>query len=113
PTFDEHLTQVILCRPGIGQSRLECLDSLGQRGYVLTDRRQDVARDVQRPAFLLDLIQRNDLGAILNILECAVPGDNLVTVLMIEKILRPAFAKQAGRVDDKDLVLTDYGLLAA
>ena len=104
---------MILGLAGIDQGGLECLDRLRQRRNILADARQDVARDVQRPAFLLDFVQRRDLGAVLDILESAVPGDDLIAVLMVEKVLRPAFAEQAGSVDDQDLVLAGFGFVAA
>jgi hypothetical protein len=104
---------VILGGPRLGERGLERLDGLGQRRDVLADGRQDVARDVERPAFLLDLVQRDDLGAVLDVLEGAVPGDDLLAVLGIEEVLGAAFPEQARGVDDEHLVLARLGLLAA
>ena len=55
----------------------------------------DVTRDVQRPAFLLDLVQRRDLGAVLDVLEGAIPRNDLLAVLVVEKVLCAAFSEQA------------------
>ena len=104
---------MILGCSGLGERRLERLDRLGQRRDILADGREHVAGDVERPAFLPDLVERHDLGPVLDVSERAVPGDDLPGVLRVEEVLDAAFPEQARRVDDEHLLPAAGGLPAA
>jgi len=60
-----------------------------------------VSTDILGDAYLL---QRDDLGAVLDILEGTEPPDDLAAVFRIEEVLRPAFTEETGGVDDQYLV---------
>ena len=82
--------EVVLSGAGLGERGLEGFDRFGERWDVLADGREHVARDIQRPAFLLDLVERDDPGPVFDVLEVAVPRDDLVGVLGIEEVLGAA-----------------------
>ena len=87
-TLGQHGAQAILGGPGLGKRRLECLDRLEQRRNVLSDRWENLPGDVERPAFLPDLVQRDHLGALIDVRKGAIPGDDLLDVFGIAVPLR-------------------------
>src|SRR5690606_16560274 len=101
-----HLAQMVLGRPRFAKCGLEDLHRLRQWRDVLTYRWQDVPRDVQCPAFLLDFVQRNNLSAVLDVLKGAIPGDDLLAVCGVQEVLRPALSKQGRCIDDQYFFLS-------
>ena len=89
-----------------GECVFEGSDSLGQGRNVLANGRQDVAGDVERPPFVLDLVEADDLGSIFDIFECLEPLDDLFAVFGVEEVLGAAFSEEALRIDDEHLVLS-------
>ena len=112
-SLSQHGAEVVFGSTRFGECFLERGDGLGQWRNVLADRRQDVAGDVERPAFLLDLVEADDLGAVLDILKNLEPVDNLFGVLGIEEVLGAAIPEEGRGVDDEHLVFPLGGLLAA
>ena len=97
--LDQHTPQAILGGAGFGQCLLEGGQRLGQRWYILADRRQHVAGDIERPVLALDFLRRDDLRPVLHVSEPSHPPNDLLSVRRVEEVLRPALAEDARRVD--------------
>ena len=88
-----------------GEGFLERGGGLSERRFVLADGRQDVAGNIERPAFLLDLVKGGDLGAALDILEGSEPTNNQLAVFGVKKVLGSALSEETRSVDDEHLLL--------